>query len=556
MNARRRGREKQVKEIPATAAPGADPWRNLESLLDRELNHLPEKYRLPIILCDLEGECIREAARQLGCPQGTLAGRLSRGRTMLAKRLTRRGIVLSGGSLAALLSRNTASGAMPHSLVASTVKIGCLVTAGRTTGEVLSPKVAALMKGVMKVMLLTRLKSLTTAMCLLALFGVAMGALAYTAMASGQSEAPVAVKRKDNSPPVEDMGNVRITAQGNRLLIDATVKGGRTRVHAAAATYQKEKGEGTLILQGNTDNPLVVERDGQSSTLRGFCIKLTSGAIAVVPDGTVGVEPKPAVAAALPPPVETDEQRIEGAWTIVDVESQGLRLSEAGDARSKEILRKCNMVFWKGEIEGIEGLFASLSVERKVQDLGHGRLSEEARLILQAQEEPRPNNGDIVPYKLNPSTQPKRIDVTLPNSQPGQRLKGIYSFQNDALVIAFGDEKVRPDDFRAAKDSRNIVLTLRRPIPEKAVRPTMVGRIIIVGNEKTPAEMILKRLKLQPGKIFDDSSLRRAEKNLEGLDRFVVDPKKGMRPSVRVVDRESGSPYKDILVTVQERNAD
>src|SRR5260370_10968137 len=103
MTAKRRGREKQVQEMPEPEAAQQDQWRDLQPLLDQELNGLPENYRLPILLCDLEGKAIKEAAQQLGWPQGTLAGRLARGRKLLAKRVANRGVVLSAGSLSAVV---------------------------------------------------------------------------------------------------------------------------------------------------------------------------------------------------------------------------------------------------------------------------------------------------------------------------------------------------------------------------------------------------------------------------------------------------------------------
>src|SRR5260370_30179771 len=114
MAAKRRGREKQVTEMPEPEAAQQDQWRDLQPLLDRELNGLPENYRLPILLVDLEGKTIKEAIQQLGWPQGTLAGRLARGRRLLAKRLANRGVVLSAGSLAAVVSQHAGRAAGPR----------------------------------------------------------------------------------------------------------------------------------------------------------------------------------------------------------------------------------------------------------------------------------------------------------------------------------------------------------------------------------------------------------------------------------------------------------
>ena len=80
---RRRAREQQVVELPHPAVrPPADP--DFVPLLDRELNRLPEKFRLPIILCGLEGRGRKEVAAQLALPEGTLASRLDTARRILA----------------------------------------------------------------------------------------------------------------------------------------------------------------------------------------------------------------------------------------------------------------------------------------------------------------------------------------------------------------------------------------------------------------------------------------------------------------------------------------
>jgi RNA polymerase sigma factor (sigma-70 family) len=63
----------------------------LERLLHEEIGRLPERYRAPVVLCDLEGRTHEQAARHLGWPVGTVKSRLSRGRERLRDRLIRRG---------------------------------------------------------------------------------------------------------------------------------------------------------------------------------------------------------------------------------------------------------------------------------------------------------------------------------------------------------------------------------------------------------------------------------------------------------------------------------
>jgi RNA polymerase sigma factor (sigma-70 family) len=189
MTAKRRGREKQVTEMPEPEAAQHDQWLGLQPLLDQELNGLPENYRLAILFCDLEGKTIKEAAQQLGWPQGSLAGRLARGRKLLAKRLTNRGVVLSAGSLVAVVSQNVASAGVPTSLMSSTVKAATMIAAGQATvAGVVPAKVAALTEGVLKAMLFAKL-SITTALVVVGMLAIGAGTLPSWAAAQPDIQA-------------------------------------------------------------------------------------------------------------------------------------------------------------------------------------------------------------------------------------------------------------------------------------------------------------------------------------------------------------------------------
>ena len=100
--ARRRKHEEQV----AATRPEAQTVKNddLDGLLHAEIEKLPDRYRAPVVLCDLEGCSHQQAARHLGWPVGTVKSRQARGREKLRDRLRRRGVVpnvalLGSGSL-------------------------------------------------------------------------------------------------------------------------------------------------------------------------------------------------------------------------------------------------------------------------------------------------------------------------------------------------------------------------------------------------------------------------------------------------------------------------
>jgi RNA polymerase sigma factor (sigma-70 family) len=195
--AKRRAQEKQVREMPEPEAAPRDLWDELQPLLDQELSRLPARYRTAIVLCDLEGKTRQEAARQLGLPPGTVGSRLARARALLARRLARHGLGVSGAALAAVLSREAAAADAPAAVLSSTSKAVTLVATGQAAAGVISARAAALTEGVLKTMLLTKLK-IASVVLLAGVLGTAVGA----SLLAGQPQAaePAKVAR----PPDND----------------------------------------------------------------------------------------------------------------------------------------------------------------------------------------------------------------------------------------------------------------------------------------------------------------------------------------------------------------
>jgi RNA polymerase sigma factor (sigma-70 family) len=194
--AHQQAHERQVSDMAAQQVPAAES--DVQALLDHELNRLPQKYRVPIVLCDLEDVPRAEAARRLGCPAGTLSSRLARGREMLRQRLLRRGVTPSAAALAALLNES-ASASVPASLLASTVRAGLLYAAGAGAAA----PVAALTEGVLKTMFLTRLKIATV--LVLTLTAAAAGLYLHARPVAPPAAAAVTLNQEKPKPATDSV---------------------------------------------------------------------------------------------------------------------------------------------------------------------------------------------------------------------------------------------------------------------------------------------------------------------------------------------------------------
>jgi RNA polymerase sigma factor (sigma-70 family) len=210
-------RKRRVRELEAGAKTNScgveQNWGDVQALLDAQLSLLPERYRVAIVLCDLEGRTIKQAAQQLGWPQGTTSTRLARGRALLARRLKKQGLELSAGMLAAATANGTATAGVPPLLMRSTLAAAKCWAQRSVATSLISVRVFTLTQGVLHSMFLQKLKSTVGLMLLAGLtLGTAMLTLQSSAADPQIAQPPrPALAKKDQGNLKKDQGNLKET---------------------------------------------------------------------------------------------------------------------------------------------------------------------------------------------------------------------------------------------------------------------------------------------------------------------------------------------------------
>lgn len=154
--------------------PPVEPPDDTLTTVHEELAALPDIYRLAVLLCDVEGLPRRDAAARLGWKEGSLSGRLNRGRKLLADCLRARGVVPVALAVGATV--------LPPSVFAATVELGLSELSLEGVTRAVPPSVAALTRGVLNDM------ATKYAMKMLAALVLAVGTLA--ALGGGLTDGP------------------------------------------------------------------------------------------------------------------------------------------------------------------------------------------------------------------------------------------------------------------------------------------------------------------------------------------------------------------------------
>ncbi len=190
---KRLGHEQPLVDVAAPTTGDCVAWRDLRAVLDDEVHRLPAKYRVPFVLCYLQGKTTAQAAQMLGCAQGTIFSRLAWARERLRKQLGQRRHALAAEAFGSILARSTVSAVVPVSHALSTSKAALAFAAGTAAaaGTSSAPAVA-LAEGVLRAMFLTKLKIAIMVLLAIAMAGTAGGVLARRVFAGAEGNVQIA----------------------------------------------------------------------------------------------------------------------------------------------------------------------------------------------------------------------------------------------------------------------------------------------------------------------------------------------------------------------------
>ena len=185
---KRLAREGQTGEISEASYSWNEDALEVPGVIHDELGRLPERLRAPLVLCYLEGLTHDLAARELDCPVGTVRSRLARGRSLLHRRIVRRGITLSAVALGGMLessARAASASGLPTSLVASIT--GAMLETVRLNGMGVSTSLATILGGLVNMTKVKKIVALAACMT----FGALSYSIIERAKLFGQTPRPV-----------------------------------------------------------------------------------------------------------------------------------------------------------------------------------------------------------------------------------------------------------------------------------------------------------------------------------------------------------------------------
>jgi RNA polymerase sigma factor (sigma-70 family) len=634
MSLRRRAKQKVLRDLPGQPASPDTEWL---ALLDREIHRLPDKYRLAVVLCDLEGKTRKQAARQLGWPEGTVATRLQHGRALVQKRLLRHGLPCSAGAITLAWAEATSAASVRASLASATIQTASLFSAGKVAGLV-PLKIIALAQGVLQAMVLTKIKNASAMLLLLGVLGLTVSGLTGVSQSIAGDDPPTVVATSPQEPAPPARTAVRERSEGRLptgpaplqalvsldkdevvvrtnqcAYVPRTVFRGNEGVTTYEAMnvlradrYDRTKVEvfdtrrrkldnkdmakwlkeeiPALVLFGTREIDPLHLRLIKDGTLIFVLPVQTAPVIAVppmLPDGSLEYAPPPVRGwpqTAPAAPVESD---------VIVSHQRKLTIPIHVPEKHRGQLRELVLYYstdkghtWQkvGAIPATQTSFglnapadgtywlrvATVDRSGKQEPADIAKGSPDMKILIDTRSVPPPAMAvpqaapvnSYAPAPLPPPTAP--VDGRIEQAERDMAIAEFYlkTGHRGSASLYYELIQKRYAGTTYAQRAARLLQELRaeeRPSRTAEKPALLVGQILIVGNNRVPDATIREALELYPGQVLDYKQVRAAEERLRGLKDLVnASPIVNMRPVVSVIESHGDSPYRDILVTVNE----
>jgi RND family efflux transporter MFP subunit len=239
----RAARRRRLDRLSAVSEIAVEPDRAYSDLdllrgLHEELGRLPDRYRAPVVLCDLEGQTHEQAARSLGWPVGTVKSRLTRARERLRSRLRGQGLDPN----AAVMGLSVRSASLDFSLSPCFIRqTTSAAIRFASVGSASQGAAASLAQGVLSTMAIAKWAVIGSVLLV-----IGMAASGVRLLAQNREETPGQPPEIGTARPESNDVGLAFTAHNGPLTVTVAERG-RVEARQGNSVYSEVEGQTTIL---------------------------------------------------------------------------------------------------------------------------------------------------------------------------------------------------------------------------------------------------------------------------------------------------------------------